>query len=240
LVAGDGNTFINSDRNVNLGGSNTFFNSGDNFVAGGNNFIAGQGGNFISGGGNSVINTPAPQGNNPLPLPLPQPLPSPHVPIVPVRPPVIDNCNLPFEGFARFKADNGQYLRLCTNCGGSYPSAASVESTTDSNTSWKIIRVGDQISIQSNNGNYLSRCRNCWNWGAYADSAFVHLNNNNEPYSKWTPVKQSNGKWAFRSDNGKYLARCNGCAFTKCGVANLAFVHESNPSNPWAQWTLEY
>jgi hypothetical protein len=36
------------------------------------------------------------------------------------------------------------------------------------------------------------------------------------------------------------LARCNGCAYTKCGVANLAFVHESNPNNPWAQWTLVY
>lgn len=236
LVAGGGNNFVNSDQNFNLGALNTFIDAKNNFVSGGNNFIAGTAGNYIAGAGNNVLNNP--QGSQPLP----QPLPYPQVPTAPVNPPTINSSNLPSEGLVRFKADSGQYLRLCIDCGGAYPTAAaSVESSTDINTLWKVIRVGDQISIQSySSGNFLTHCIKYWDRKAYDDSVFVHLSNNNEIYSRWTPERQSNGKWAFRSENGKYLARCYNCAYTINGVTNMAFAHETNPNNLSAQWTLEY
>lgn len=241
LVGGDGNTFINSDQNVNLGGSNTFLNSRNNFVAGGNNFVAGAGSNFISGAGNNVPYIPAQgisvpfiptQGNQPLPQ---QTIPSPQAPILPVRPPtpIVENCDFPKEGFARFKADNGQYLRLCGDCGGYHPyCGVSIEANKEGSAYWKIIKVGNQISIQGSNGNYLSRCNNCWLYGAYEDSAVAHLKNNSLVYSKWTPEMLSNGKWAFKSDVGKYLSRCHNCAYTTNGIADLAFVNQFHAIHP--------
>ena len=130
---------------------------------------------------------------------------------------------MPKLGLATAKADDGEYLTLCSNCGGAYPSAAVLEASITPESKWTLVRVGKQIALKGSNGNYLSRCNGCWSGGAYPDSAFVHLNNDSEPYSKWTPEKQANGKWALKGDNGKYLARCNACAPST--VENIAFVH---------------
>lgn len=152
----------------------------------------------------------------------------------------IGNSNTLNEGSVYFKADNGLYLRLNTVYGGAYSSSVTVEKIVDSNSIWKIIRVGDKVSIKGSNGNYLSRCMNCWNKGLYPNSAFVHLDYNSEPYSQWTPERQGNGKWAFRSDTGKYLARCYRCASTASDVTDLAFVHQDSANNAEAQWSVEY
>ena len=96
--------------------------------------------------------------------------------------------------------------------------------------------LGD-IALKSDNGKYLSRCNGCGS-AAYSDSASVHGTNPSDPWSKWTPEKQSNGKWTLKSDNGKYLARCNNCWYG-AAYPDAAFVHESNPANPWAQWEAE-
>ena len=120
--------------------------------------------------------------------------------------------NLPKLGTRTLQADNNGFLRLCNNCGAN--NAVSVESNNDANAKWVLERVGTKVALKASNGNYLSRCNGCWFGAAYPDSAFAHLATPNEPYSQWTPVKQSNGKWVFQADTGKYLARCDGCART--------------------------
>lgn len=133
-------------------------------------------------------------------------------------------------------ADNGQFLSVCSNCGnGAKPDSASLDAALQD---WTLEVVGSQVAFKGKNGKYLSRCRNCWLSGAaYPDSAFVH-ETGQEPYSLWTPTLLPNGKYAFKSDNGNYLARCNGCV--RASRPNFAFVHESNPNNPWAQWDVVY
>ena len=95
-----------------------------------------------------------------------------------------------------------------------------------SSESIKVYLVGDT-------GNLLARCNGCGP-GSYPDSAGVHAARG-APWATWSAFSIGN-KVAFQSDSGKYLARCNGCW---AGGANpdSAFVHESNPNNPWAQWT---
>lgn len=44
------------------------------------------------------------------------------------------------------------------------------------------------------------------------------------------------GKVNLLSDNGKYLARCNNCG--PAAYPDSATIHETNPSNPWAIWTI--
>jgi thymidine kinase len=120
--------------------------------------------------------------------------------------------NLPKLGTRTLQADNNGFLRLCTNCGDK--KAVTVQNNNDANAKWVLERVGTKVALKASNGNYLSRCNGCWFGAAYPDSAFAHLATPNEPYSQWTPVKQSNGKWVFQADTGKYLARCDGCART--------------------------
>lgn len=45
------------------------------------------------------------------------------------------------------------------------------------------------------------------------------------------------GKVNLQSDSGKYLARCNNCG--PGASPDSAAIHETNPANPWATWTLE-
>ena len=94
--------------------------------------------------------------------------------------------------------------------------------------------LGD-IALKPDNGKYLSRCNGCGS-AAYPDSASIHGTNPSDPWSKWTPEKQDNGKWTLKSDTGKYLARCNNCWYG-AAYPDAAFVHESNPAISWAQWT---
>jgi hypothetical protein len=66
-------------------------------------------------------------------------------------------------------------MRLCAQCGGVYPSAVSVENGITQESKWQLVRIGRKVAIKGSNGNFLSRCNNCWPGGAYPDSAFVHL-----------------------------------------------------------------
>lgn len=45
------------------------------------------------------------------------------------------------------------------------------------------------------------------------------------------------GRVSLKADTGKYLARCNGCG--RAATPDSASLHETNPANPWAIWTLE-
>lgn len=45
------------------------------------------------------------------------------------------------------------------------------------------------------------------------------------------------GRYTLQADTGKYLARCNGCV-PGGAYADNAGVHESDPTKPWARWSL--
>lgn len=57
-------------------------------------------------------------------------------------------------------------MRLCAKCGGSYPSAVSVENGITPESKWRLARIGKKVTIKGSNGNFLSRCNNCWPGGA--------------------------------------------------------------------------
>lgn len=96
-------------------------------------------------------------------------------------------ANFPNLGTKNIKADNGGFLRLCTNCGPS--NAVSVDFNNDLNAKWILSRVGTKLVIKSyTNGNYLSRCNGCWLGGTSPDAAFARLKTPNEAYSQWTPT----------------------------------------------------
>ncbi len=137
-------------------------------------------------------------------------------------------------------AINGQFLRICSNCGGSYADSASVQPDIRDNAQvWTLERVKNKVAFKGSNGLYLSRCNNSWDGGAYADSAFVHLPDSSAPYSQWTPKRLSDGKYAFLSDNGLYLAPCNNCA--PSGASSyFAFVHMPNTDDGWSHWDVQY
>ncbi len=67
--------------------------------------------------------------------------------------------------------------------------------------------------MKADNGNYLTRCTNCWRQGETGgiDSAFVLATFAQNSAAQWTPVDVGNGKWALKGDNGKYLSRCRNC-----------------------------
>ena len=58
----------------------------------------------------------------------------------------------------------------------------------------------------------------------------IHITEEHEPISSVVSLK---------SDTGKYLSRCNRCWLGDGAYPDSAFVHETNPSNPWAKWTVE-
>jgi hypothetical protein len=92
---------------------------------------------------------------------------------------------------------------------------------------WTIENQGNgQIAFKADTGKYLSRCNNCWRFGAYPDAASVHITTPaGNPWSVWKAEWQvTSGKWAFKADTGKYLARCNGCVGGGA-VPDFAFVH---------------
>jgi hypothetical protein len=126
------------------------------------------------------------------------------------------------------------YLRINPDIGPNLGTAVTVDSYGDT---WDVLRIGDKVALRGPTGKYLSRCNNCWLGGAYADSAFAHVDNPDGPYSQWKATKMDNGKWVFQSDSGRYLARCYNCAVSS-PYPNLVFVHEDNPYNSWVQWAL--
>ena len=147
---------------------------------------------------------------------------------------------IPTPGVVTLKADNGGFLKLCQVCIAN--NAASVESGSGPNFQWKLVRVGDKVALQGANGQWLSRCTNCWTMtkGSYGFSAFANQANYEAPESQWTPIDLGGGKWAFKSDAGLYLARCHNCAAT--AVDELAFIHipSYDTRYPEARWTLSY
>ena len=143
--------------------------------------------------------------------------------------------NFPRLGMRSIKADNGAFLRLCPKCGPA--NAVSFEFNNDNNAKWILSIFGTKLLIKAySNSNYLSRCNNCWLGATYPDAAFARQTTPNEPFSQWIPAPTVDGKWTFQADNGKYLSRCTNCATST--VPNLAFLNETNPAMPYAQFTF--
>lgn len=153
----------------------------------------------------------------------------------------VSEIDLP-PGTVNLIADNGQFLRVCQNCGSiNNADTASVQPDTgDDTVVWALEEIqGGKVAFRGSNGKYLSRCNQCWVGGSYPDSAFVHALNSTHPISQWAPLIHPNGKYSFKCDNGKYLARCEGCNKSPASP-NFAFIHLTDPSNPLAQWDVVY
>lgn len=132
------------------------------------------------------------------------------------------------SGFVKLKADSGEFLNACLNCGyGSYPDSAAF----GTEETWKLEKIGSKVAFRSiKNGNYLSRCHNFWYNGAnYPDSVFVFASKG-EGAALWTPLSLPNGKYSFQADNGKYLSR------SKQG--NFAFVDKTDTSDSCIHWEV--
>ena len=136
-------------------------------------------------------------------------------------------------------------MARCGNCGpGAYPDSVGVHAVESEKNKpwaqWKLLLVGDKIALRSDTGKYLARCHKCWKGnGKKEDGAFIHVSSfSGNPHALWTLVDAGNRKWALKGDNGKYLARCQGCV--KGGKkSNFAFVHATEKTFKWAQWTIE-
>ncbi|CAK4649082.1 unnamed protein product, partial [Aphanomyces euteiches] len=104
---------------------------------------------------------------------------------------------------------------------------------------WTVVCVDDgRYAFQADSGNYLARCNKCAPGAAYPDQAFVHVKDwQQQPWAQWRCFDYGDGKIGLQADSGKYLARCYNCI--PGAYPNSAFVHESNPNQPWAQWTVD-
>ncbi|EQC42826.1 hypothetical protein SDRG_00545 [Saprolegnia diclina VS20] len=101
------------------------------------------------------------------------------------------------NGKITLQSDSGRYLARCYGCAtrakATYPDEAFVHSTdpTTAFTQWKCIDAGNgKIGLQSDTGNYLARCNNCFGTKVYPDVAFVHAKSwSDGAYAQWTVYK---------------------------------------------------
>jgi hypothetical protein len=100
--------------------------------------------------------------------------------------------------------------------------------------------AGLKITLQSDEGTYLSRCNGCQKTvdNKFPDTVTTHAKDAAGAYSQFELVPAGNGKVALKSDNGKFVARCNNCIV---GGAKPDFVtvHADSASQPYAQFTIE-
>ncbi len=94
------------------------------------------------------------------------------------------------------------------------------------------------VYLASDTGKYLCRCNGCGFAAASAltDSASVH-GVAGDSFAKFKLYTMKDGKVVLQADTGKYLARCNGC-WASAAYVDSAFIHNTNPSEAWAQWTM--
>jgi hypothetical protein len=149
------------------------------------------------------------------------------------------------------KSDSGRYLihRSERMPAAYYQDMAILGTNIDSHKNpaaqWLVVDAGNgKIALQAANGNFLTRCRNCFTGASYEDSATVHLNTlKDNPYATWSVIPLPNGKVALKGDLGKYLARCEDCVSSMRMLSpdywQMAFVHTSHLDAPHAQWTVE-
>ena len=92
--------------------------------------------------------------------------------------------------------------------------------------------------IISDTGKGLARCNGCGPAASgLSDSAAVH-GNVGDSWAQWRIYPLGNNKIVIQSiDTGKYVGRCNGCWYGGA-YADSAFVHVTDPSASYAQWTV--
>lgn len=63
-------------------------------------------------------------------------------------------------GNIALRADNGDYINVCHECGSAaYPDSAAIFNTLQN---WTLEADGDKIAFKANTSNYLTRCNTCW------------------------------------------------------------------------------
>ena len=140
-------------------------------------------------------------------------------------------------------SDTGKAMNRCTNCG---PTANGVADTAsvmgnvgDSSAKWRMyIGCEGKVAFQSiESGNYISRCRTCWQNALYVDGVFVVPDSGNDSVVQWNLINNGDGTYSFQGDIGNYLARCNKCV-TGETVSDFAFVHATTNTVAYAKWKI--
>ena len=92
----------------------------------------------------------------------------------------------------------------------------------------------DRLTMQADNGAYLSRCNNC-GLSEFEDSASLHETNPAFPWANWK-VERVDRRVALKGDNGKYLALCENC-WENSTSPDAVFVNADTPTDN-ALWAL--
>ncbi len=147
------------------------------------------------------------------------------------------------------KSDNGKYLGRCNGCITGITDAASIEAT-DMNiqTQWIVQVIKDNIialkSVAS--GNYLGYCNGCVSFlPDGTDNAVAKIDDNSASgsWDQWAVEIIDSNKITLKSmTNNMYLARCYNCIEVPISSQgkNFAFVHVSDKTLPYAQWTVNF
>ena len=93
----------------------------------------------------------------------------------------------------------------------------------------------DRLTLQADNGAYLSRCNKCGP-SDYEDSASLHETNPAYAWANWN-VERVDSRVAFKGDNGKYLSICPNCWKDSTSPQDAVFVNADTPTDN-ALWTL--
>ncbi|DBA05368.1 TPA: hypothetical protein N0F65_007530 [Lagenidium giganteum] len=94
---------------------------------------------------------------------------------------------------------------------------------------WRLMRLANgKVALQNvDSYRYLARCNNCYYYGSYPDSAFVHVEDPlDAPWAQWDMSEVHPGVVTFKSDSGLYLARCSNCVYGS--YPDALFVHVSD------------
>lgn len=162
----------------------------------------------------------------------------------------------PNESYAQFEVtrlSNGRYSiksphvsKYLGRCNGCSPSSTTPNQVAahagDAGPAWaqweiqSVSALSGNISFRSDIGTYLSMCLNCQK-ATTGYTAMLHSTANNEPFTRFTVVPLSNGKYAFKTFEGKYMTVCTGCIINGTAEHFITF-HATSPDEPYAQFEI--
>ncbi len=140
------------------------------------------------------------------------------------------------------QSDTGNWMTRCRNCqktvDGKFPDTVTVHVTkpTDRFAQFDVFSANGKIAFKSDNGLFVTRCRNCIVGGAYPDSATIHVKSSSEKFAQFAPQLLENGKYALQADTGKYVTRCRNCS-PGAAYEDTVTVHASQ-KDKFAHWRI--
>ena len=98
------------------------------------------------------------------------------------------------DGKVAFKADNGEWVRMCTDCivHGAKKDFITVHvkaNKEDDIPSWAKFEVeklsGGKVALKADNGKFVGRCTGCSPGAAYPEQVTAHIDDTDERYAQW-------------------------------------------------------